>query len=54
MTHETGEEPQGWKAAVACPNCGRTETRFVTLKYEMSVYVCEICDTQFEVDEREG
>ena len=20
----------------------------------MSVYVCEICDTQFEVDEREG
>lgn len=54
MTDEAGEETQGWKPPVVCPHCGRTETRFVTLHYEMSVYECEGCDTQFEVDEREG
>lgn len=54
MTDETAEEPQGWRPPVACPQCGRTETRFVTLNYEMSVYVCEGCGVQFETDEREG
>lgn len=54
MAEEMAEEPQGWKPPVACPQCSRTETRFVTLHYELSVYECEACGVQFEVDEREG
>lgn len=54
MTEEAVEEAQEWRPPVACPKCGRTETRFVTLNYEMSVYECEACETQFEVDERKG
>ena len=45
------EEPEPWRPPVACPNCGLTQTRFVTMRYEVLVYECEICEAQFEVDE---
>ena len=51
---EPAEEPQGWKPPVPCPQCQRTETRFVTYHYEMSVYLCEICGVQFEINEGAG
>jgi len=44
-------EPEPWRPPVSCPNCQNGETRFVTLRYEMSVYVCEICGVEFEVEE---
>lgn len=44
-------EPQPWRPPVACPQCGQTLTRFITLRYERSVYECELCHVQFEVEE---
>ena len=44
-------EPEAWRPPVPCPNCDSNETRFVTLRHEMSVYECEVCGTQFEVEE---
>ena len=51
---EPAQEPERWRPPVACPQCRQTQTRFVTLHHEMSVYVCEVCGVQFEVDEGEG
>ena len=45
------DEPPEWRPPVACPACGQTETRLLTLHHEMSVYLCERCNTQFEVEE---
>ena len=45
------EEPEPWRAPAVCPQCHGTETRFVELRYEMSVYVCERCACEFEVEE---
>jgi len=47
----TSEEPEPWRPPVPCPTCGQTQTRFVGMRYEMSVYECEFCQLQFEVDE---
>jgi len=44
-------EPEPWRPPVSCPKCQSTETRFLSLQYEMSVYVCEICGVEFEVEE---
>jgi len=44
-------EPERWRPPVRCPDCGKIETRFVTMRYERSIYECEICGVQFEVDE---
>ena len=51
---EPEAEPPAWHPPVACPHCGQSGTRFVGRTYEMSVYVCEVCEAQFEVDEGEG
>ncbi len=45
------EEPPSWHPPVPCPQCQHTKTRFVTLQYERSVYECEACRIQFEVEE---
>lgn len=45
------EEPETWHPPVPCPQCRQTRTRFVTMRYEMSVYECELCGIQFEVEE---
>ena len=43
-------EPEPWRPPVACPQCSRTRTRFVTLHYELAVYECELCEIEFEVE----
>jgi DNA-directed RNA polymerase subunit RPC12/RpoP len=40
-----------WTAAVSCPRCFSTETRFIEPKYEMSLYECLKCGVRFEVEE---
>lgn len=45
------DEAPTWHPPVKCPKCYSDQTRFVALKYEMSVYVCEICNIQFEEEE---
>ena len=47
------EEPSVWKPPVPCPRCGLNDTRFLTLTYEVSVYICDVCSTRFEIDEGE-
>lgn len=44
------EKPQ-WRPPVSCPRCYKADTRFLTLNYEISVYLCNICDVEFEVEE---
>jgi transcription elongation factor Elf1 len=44
-------EPEPWRPAVRCPKCASDQTRLVTLHYEMSIYVCELCKTRFEIEE---
>ncbi len=39
-----------WQPPVRCPKCHQDETRLVTMKFEVSVYVCEICNVQFEIE----
>lgn len=58
MREEFGEggegfpgEPGGWRPPMRCPQCHQMETHFVTLRYEMSVYECELCGMEFEVEE---
>ena len=50
-----GDEPtperEPWRPPVQCPQCGTDQTRFVALRHEMSVYTCEFCDVEFEVEE---
>jgi hypothetical protein len=46
-----GDEPAAWRPPVQCPRCQQSQTRFITLNYEISVYECELCGEQFEVDE---
>lgn len=45
------EPPESWRPPVVCPECGTDQARFVTLRYEMSVYACEVCHLEFEVEE---
>ncbi len=45
------EEPKPWRAPVVCPRCHGTNTQFVSLRYEDSVYACELCGIEFEVEE---
>ncbi len=45
------EEPEPWHPPVLCPQCGQTQTRFVGMRYEVSVYECELCQVQFEIEE---
>ena len=45
------EEPAIWRPPVACPKCYGTQTRLVTLHHEMSVYACERCGAEFEIEE---
>ena len=53
MADETlpSDEPQPWLPPAPCPRCGETQTRFVEMRYEISVYACEICEIQFEIEE---
>ena len=46
-----GREPEPWRPPVHCRRCDSDQTRFVTLRYEMSVYECEICGAEFEIEE---
>ena len=45
------EEPEPWRPPARCPECHGSQTRFITLNYEMSVYECEVCGVQFEVEQ---
>ena len=36
-----------------CPQCHQTDTRLVTLRHEMSLYACERCRIEFEIEEAE-
>ena len=45
------EESAGWHPPVPCPRCKLTDTRFVTYRDVIGVYVCEVCDIEFEVEE---
>ena len=45
------DEPAEWRPPTACPQCHQTRTRFITLQQEMSVYECELCRIQFDVEE---
>ena len=44
-------EPESWHPPVPCPQCGQTQTRFVELRHERSVYECERCEVRFEIEE---
>ncbi len=44
------EEPEGWREAVNCPMCGSDEARLTERRHEVSVYLCERCNTSFEVE----
>ena len=44
-------EPEPWRPPARCPECHGSQTRFITLNYEMSVYECEVCGVQFEVEQ---
>lgn len=45
------EEPEPWRPPVRCPQCNGVQTRFLAMRYEVSVYECEACGLQFEADE---
>ena len=44
-------EPEPWRPPARCPGCNSDQTRLITLRHEMSVYECEVCGAQFEVEE---
>lgn len=48
---EPEPEPEPWRPPARCPECHGSQTRFITLNYEMSVYECEVCGVQFEVEQ---
>jgi hypothetical protein len=48
---EWGEEAETWRPPARCPQCMSAQTRFLTMNYEMSVYECDVCGIQFEVEE---
>ncbi len=43
----TGKENAG---DVECPFCGSTDTAFIEMNYEMSVYECQSCYRRFEIE----
>ena len=45
------DEPESWHPPVPCPQCGQTQTRFVAMHYEASVYECELCQVRFEAND---
>ena len=45
------QEPESWRPPAECPQCHGTQTRLMTLRYEMSIYECEACGIQFETEE---
>ncbi len=45
---ESQEVPGGWKDPVHCPRCGSDLVRLVEMRYEMALYECERCRSQFE------
>ena len=47
------DEPATWRPPVACPQCRQTHTRLVSLHHEMSLYACELCQLEFEVEEEQ-
>ena len=44
-------EPEPWRPPVACPRCQSQETRFLTMNYERSIYACQACGNEFEIEE---
>lgn len=44
-------EPKPWRPPVRCPACHGNQTRLATMHYEMSVYECDECGAQFEIEE---
>ena len=47
---EEVEKDSDWQPDVECPFCGSTDTVFVEMHYEMSVYECQVCNRQFEIE----
>jgi len=46
-------EPEPWRPPARCPSCGGVQTQFMALQHEMSVYECQNCGTEFELEEPE-
>jgi rubredoxin len=44
-------EPESWRPPARCPQCRTTQTRFIRMEYEASVYECEVCGIEFEAEE---
>lgn len=44
-------EPAPWRPPARCPQCLGSQTRFITMESEMSVYECDVCGVQFETEE---
>lgn len=44
-------EPEPWRPPARCPQCRTTQTRFIRMEYEASVYECEVCGMEFEAEE---
>ena len=47
------EGPPLWRPPMRCPQCHQADTRLVTMRHEMSVYTCERCHIEFEIEEAE-
>ena len=45
------EESAVWRPPARCPECRGNQTRFIGMNYEMSVYECAVCGTEFEVED---
>jgi hypothetical protein len=45
------EDEAGWRPPARCPDCHGLQTRFVRMEEEMSVYACESCGVEFEIEE---
>ena len=48
------EEDPIWRPQVTCPSCGLQQTRLLSMRHEASLYRCEVCSVEFEVDEGIG
>ena len=46
-----GEEPEPWRSPARCPHCRTTQTRFIRMEHEASIYECDLCGVQFEAEE---
>ncbi|MDD5254520.1 MAG: hypothetical protein PHR11_00520 [Candidatus Omnitrophica bacterium] len=40
-----------WHEEIRCPECGSSETHFIEVRNDLSVFECEICGCRFEIEE---